>query len=229
LLGGPAVVAGLVVGTIMADRPTWPRRIMIAATLGGVGAVGAYDDSQGAGGAKGLQGHLRALAAGNVTSGSVKIGAGGVAGLVCAVALRPSSAPSRSVVMRDAALVAATANLVNLLDLRPGRALKAALAAGLVGLGGDLAAPVVGSAIAALPGDLGARTMLGDCGANALGVGVGCVAIAAGPQPVRWALLAALTALTLISEWVSFTSIIERRPWLRRIDEWGRPARPDPS
>ena len=228
LIGGLAVVAGLVVGTIMSDRPTWPRRLAIAASLCGVGAVGAYDDSHGAGEAKGLHGHLRALASGDVTSGSMKIVGGGVAGLVCAVALGSASAPSRPAVVRDAALVAGTANLVNLLDLRPGRALKAALAAAVVGLGSGLAPPVVGSVLPALPGDLRARTMLGDCGANALGVAVGCVAVAGGPPPVRWALLATVTGLTLISEWVSFTSVIERQPWLRRLDEWGRLTRPDP-
>ncbi len=78
--------------------------------------------------------------------------------------------------MLTAGLVAGTANLLNLLDLRPGRAAKAgvlAAAATLRGPGGGLVAGPLGATLAVLPDDLGERVMLGDAGANALGALLG--------------------------------------------------------
>jgi hypothetical protein len=64
--------------------------------------------------------------------------------------------------------------------------------------------------------------MLGDTGANALGAVLG-VRIAAGTGRFgRAAVLAVITALTLTSEKVSFTKVIEKTPGLREIDGWGR-------
>ena len=72
--------------------------------------------------------------------------------------------------------MAGGANLINLFDLRPGRAIKVAVASGtLIGAGGSrngggarVAAPLA-AALALLPEDLDERALLGDCGANALG------------------------------------------------------------
>lgn len=131
-------------------------------------------------------------------------------------------------VVTSGALIAASANLVNLLDLRPGRALKvggiAALPALLQPRGRSLAAACLGSAAAALGPDLAERDMLGDGGANALGALLGTAAVASAPRPVRLALLAGAVGLTLASERVSFTKVIERTPALAAIDRWGRRA-----
>jgi len=135
--------------------------------------------------------------------------------------------------------VAGGANLLNLFDLRPGRAIKVAvLSAALIAAGGSrtgsgasVAAPPaaagpallppLAAALALLPEDLGERAMLGDCGANALGAMLG--AAAAGlPRAARIALLAGITGLTAASEKVSFTKVIERTPALRRLDMLGR-------
>jgi UDP-N-acetylmuramyl pentapeptide phosphotransferase/UDP-N-acetylglucosamine-1-phosphate transferase len=122
-------------------------------------------------------------------------------------------------------LVAGTANLVNLLDLRPGRAAKAAsiaAAAGLRGPAGGLVAGPLGAALAVLPADLGEQVMLGDAGANALGALLGLRAAAVPSRPVRAGLLAVVTALTLASERISFTRVIEATPGLRELDRLGR-------
>jgi hypothetical protein len=114
---------------------------------------------------------------------------------------------------------------MNLLDLRPGRALKVGLLIGAplaTGPAGGLAAGPVGAAAALLPADLDERIMLGDSGANALGALLG-VALAARTGPVgRAAVLTAVAGLTAASERVSFTAVIERTDWLRRLDEFGR-------
>jgi hypothetical protein len=128
-------------------------------------------------------------------------------------------------VLLGAGVVAGTANLVNLLDLRPGRALKAGVLLGaplLPGPAGGLAAGPVGAAAALLPADLDERVMLGDSGANALGALLG-VALAARTGPVgRAALLTGIAALTAASEKVSFTQVIQRTPGLRELDALGR-------
>lgn len=128
-------------------------------------------------------------------------------------------------VLLGAGVIAGTANLVNLLDLRPGRAIKAGALIGaplLGGASGGLAAGSLGAAAALLAPDLDERVMLGDSGANALGALLG-VALAARTGPVgRAGILAVLTALTAASERVSFTKVIQDTPGLRELDALGR-------
>src|SRR2546421_13113503 len=124
-----------------------------------------------------------------------------------------------------AGVVAGTANLVNLLDLRPGRALKAGVLIGAplaVGARGGVAAGPVGAAAALLPADLGEEIMLGDAGANALGALLGVALAARAGTAGRAVLLAGLAGLTAASERVSFTRVIESTPGLRELDALGR-------
>jgi hypothetical protein len=128
-------------------------------------------------------------------------------------------------VLVGGAVVAGTANLLNLLDLRPGRALKAVLLTTTLAGARPVAAAAAGSAVAALRDDLGERTMLGDTGANAAGALLGVGALAAtgrGGRRSRARVLAALVALTVASEKVSFTRVIESTPGLRELDALGR-------
>lgn len=126
-----AAVASAAVASVLSDQPRAALGGAVAA-LGG-GLAGYIDDvDQGAhdGGkvAKGLKGHLGALAHGQVTTGVIKI-AGIGASALAASALVGSKATSVGGKVSDLALntvlIAGTANLANLLDLRPGRALKA--------------------------------------------------------------------------------------------------------
>ena len=232
LLEGPAFVAGAVAGAVLA--PGVPARVRTAAALAGgaAGALGAYDDLAEGGVRKGLKGHLGALARGEVTTGAVKVLGLAGAGLLASLVVRAGDDDDASALARvsdvlvGGAAVAGAANLLNLLDLRPGRALKAVLLATPLGAGAlPVAAAAAGSAVAALPDDLGERTMLGDTGANAAGALLGVAALTAtgpsGRRARRW-LLAVLVALTVASEKVSFTSVIESTPGLRELDALGR-------
>jgi UDP-GlcNAc:undecaprenyl-phosphate/decaprenyl-phosphate GlcNAc-1-phosphate transferase len=232
LLEGPAVAAG----GLLAALNTHPA---IAVAGAGAAALGAYDDLAGSGDRRGFRGHIGALLKGEVTTGAVKLGGIGVTGLVSSTMIGGSPAD----VVINAGLVAGGANLLNLFDLRPGRAIKVAvgssvlIAAGAVlagdGLVGDGAvaaasvAPAAGAALALLPEDLSERAMLGDSGANALGAMLGAAAAVSLPRPARLALLAGIAGLTAASEKVSFTKVIERTPLLHRLDMLGRrPAAP---
>ena len=64
--------------------------------------------------------------------------------------------------------------------------------------------------------------MLGDSGANALGALIGVAVLARYDRIGRLAHLVAATALTLASEKVSFTRVIEQTPVLQRLDALGR-------
>jgi hypothetical protein len=196
--------------------------------LGGAGAAafGAYDDLAGSGDRRGFRGHLGALRQGEVTTGAVKLGGIGVTGIVSAALAGGSPVD----VILNAGLVAGGANLLNLFDLRPGRAIKVAAASGvLLGAAGqDSVAAPLGAALALLPEDLGERAMLGDAGANALGAMLG--ASAAGlSRTGRIALLAGIAGLTAASEKVSFTKVIARTPALNWLDMLGRRPAPEPS
>jgi UDP-N-acetylmuramyl pentapeptide phosphotransferase/UDP-N-acetylglucosamine-1-phosphate transferase len=196
----------------------------------GAGAVGRYDDLVGARpeqkAAKGFAGHLGALREGRVTAGLVKIVGVGTAAAIAAALLPDRSGGGRRVtdVLLGAGVIAGSANLVNLLDLRPGRALKAglAVAAPLAGLGSPMAAGPAGAAAALLPDDLGERVMLGDCGANALGALVGLALVARTGRVGRVALLAGLAGAAAASERISFTKVIDGTPALRWLDQLGR-------
>lgn len=222
---GAAYATGAAVGALAGGS-----RAGLLASAGGA-AFGALDDHYGDSSNKGLRGHLGALARGEVTTGAVKILGIGATGLVCAILTdRRSSADLHRAglslsTLAGASVVAAAANLANLLDLRPGRTLKASILVGgplLAGPGGPAAAAALGAALAVIAPDLRGESMLGDTGANAAGALLGVAAIERlGPRG-RLLLLSGLTTLTLTSERVSFTQVIESTPVLREIDRWGR-------
>lgn len=228
LLEGPAVVAGAAAAGLLA--PGVPGRTRAAALLAGAGSglLGGYDDLAGSAASRGFKGHLTALARGEVTSGAVKILGIGAAGLAAA-AVAGSPAPSRTGRAFDAlvngAIIAGSANLMNLFDLRPGRAIKVGVIAGtplaLAGRSSAVAAAPLGAAAALLPEDLGERAMLGDTGSNALGALLGLAATRLGRRP-RLAVLTAVAGLNAASEFVSFTKVIAGNPVLNRIDMLGR-------
>jgi len=225
LAAGPALAAAAAVTSAAGAAGVPGAAAALTAGLG-AGAVGLYDDIVGARpdqkSAKGFRGHLNALRDGRVTSGLVKIAGIGVAGLV-ATALSGRRHPVD--LLLGTGVVAGTANLVNLLDLRPGRALKVGVALGVplaaTPGGAPLAGPVAAAA-ALLPDDLDERVMLGDAGANALGALLGLHLVNRTGRVGQALLLAALAGLTLASEKVSFTKVIEATPGLREVDAWGR-------
>ncbi|MGY1802160.1 hypothetical protein ACI78T_02655 [Blastococcus sp. SYSU D00922] len=225
LLGGPALAAAATTTAVLGAPAGTRAAAALVGTVSGV--VGAYDDLAGArpeqARDKGLAGHLAALRAGRVSAGAVKVAGIGAAAAAAAVLTREPRDLVDGVLTTG--LVAGTANLVNLLDLRPGRAGKAGAlvaAAGLGGPAGTLVAGPLGATVATLPDDLGERVMLGDAGANALGALLGLRLAAIPGRGPRAGLLAGVVALTLASEKVSFTKVIEATPGLRELDRLGR-------
>jgi UDP-GlcNAc:undecaprenyl-phosphate/decaprenyl-phosphate GlcNAc-1-phosphate transferase len=201
------------------DRAGWGA---LGATLL-VFAAGVVDDLAPPG-PRGLRDHLRALAAGRVTTGIVKVIVV-VASAVVAIALQPGR--SGGVRLAGVVLVAACANVWNGLDVRPGRAIKFGLVAflGLTqvdpALLPTLPGVVLGS-IAALWFDLRERAMLGDGGANLLGftVGLGLYLVLPGWGVVLAAAVA--VAVNAVGDTVTLSRVIDAVPPLRWFDAFGR-------
>ncbi|HKY15524.1 MAG TPA: hypothetical protein VJM33_11425 [Microthrixaceae bacterium] len=201
---------------------------MVAITIA-FSFLGLIDDIGGTGQSGGFRGHVRSLSEGRLTTGMLKL----LGGPLVAIAIVGGSVPSegRIDVLRDAAIVCLAANLCNLFDRAPGRVIKVSVV-GLVLLvvvNFDTAlTPVVipiGAAVGLLRGDLREQLMLGDAGANALGAALGFMALFSVGSEWLWVLLAVLLALNLISELVSFTSVIDNVGPLRWLDRWGSPYR----
>ncbi|MFC4514145.1 hypothetical protein [Streptomyces ehimensis] len=200
LCAGPAAALGTAVATAAARALPARHRWAGALTVLAAGACGAYDDVAGDD-RRGFRAHLSALRRGEVTSGAVKLLGIGAAGLAAGVALkeRPLDRLLAGVV------IAGSAHAVNLLDVRPARAVGATLALGAGGLlrggpGAALAAAPVGAAAALLAAAAAGHTMLGDSGAHALGAGLG-LAVAGANGRAGLALHAAvLVAATIAAD-----------------------------
>lgn len=209
---------------------------LLAATVSvaAFGALGWLDDTYGDSSARGMKGHLAALVKHRrVTTGLVKAVGGAIVGLWAAYLLGAKG----WTVVPGGALIAVCANTANVLDARPGRAMKAfvPVATVLVVLGSLAQSPASIAVLAALLGgaavfawaDLSERAMLGDTGANALGCALGIGVLGLSSWPVWLALSIALAGLCLAADRWSLTALIERTPVLRRVDDLGRS--PDPT
>ncbi|HKO74989.1 MAG TPA: glycosyltransferase [Gaiellaceae bacterium] len=179
------------VGWLMGVRPD--------PAVGAVAAIGLADDLW-SGEERGIRAHL---AAGG-TTGVLKL-----LGIPLVALLRTRS-------LSGALLVAGSANLLNQLDTKPGRALKAYVAGAFA-----LDAPL-GLAVLLLPYDLRERVMLGDAGSNALGALLGFKSVDRFRGWGRIAAVAGVVALNVVGERRSLGELIERTPGLSQVDRMGR-------
>ncbi len=188
--------------------------------------LGLVDDLAGSSARKGFGGHMRALARGELTTGGVKA-LGGIG--VAFVAASFISNDGGLALVIDAAIIALAANLVNLFDLRPGRATKVSLLVfAFMALASKFDAQlfgvaiVIGAAAALILDDMRERLMIGDTGANAMGAALGFGLVSVTASTGRLVTVAVLLALNLLSEFVSFSKIIDSVGPLRSLDRMGR-------
>jgi UDP-GlcNAc:undecaprenyl-phosphate GlcNAc-1-phosphate transferase len=176
---------------------------------------------------RGWRGHARAALRGELSTGTLKA-AGSLGLALFAMSFEGLSKPRW--LLAVGVLVLAT-NAFNLLDLRPGRAIKAfvLLGAGLT-LGSLDARPLWSLGLFAAPAlvaglyDLRERAMLGDTGANLLGALAGLWLVLTLSGTGQLIALALLVAITLYGELRSISALVERTPGLRALDSWGRPS-----
>ena len=174
---------------------------------------------------RGLRGHAKAALSGGFSTGAVKaIGSLGLAAFAVGLIV-----PGKWEYLLAIALVVVTTNLFNLLDLRPGRALKVffVLILGLA-IGTWTLSPLwtLGAFVGSLPVlayyDLGENGMLGDTGSNAIGAIAGIWMVLVLNTTAQAITLAIVFLITLYGEFRSISELIDRTPMLRFIDHLGR-------
>ncbi|MBS4030809.1 MAG: hypothetical protein KGZ63_05230 [Clostridiales bacterium] len=198
----------------------------LALVVGGFGVLGMVDDIWGDSRARGLGGHVkRLLFHGEITTGLSKA-IFGFAVSLWAVSGLPGIF---LLIVWRAVLIALSANLLNLLDLRPGRAIKSFLLLSFFYIwqvSGELGAlilfPFWLASLVYLPWDLKGRGMLGDAGANVLGGVLGLAIVLTAPAAFQVGYLAALVSIHVLAERVSFTKAIAANTFLRFLDTLGR-------
>jgi UDP-GlcNAc:undecaprenyl-phosphate/decaprenyl-phosphate GlcNAc-1-phosphate transferase len=209
-----------------------PETLPIALYAVGVIGLGLIDDVFGADvpgrpPRRGWRGHAAAAMRGELSTGVVKaVGSLGLALL----AMSYLGLSDGRWLLAAAVLVLAT-NLFNLLDLRPGRSIKAfvLLGAGLFVGSGD-PRPLwslglfAGPALVAGLYDLRERALLGDSGASLIGALAGLWLVLTLSGLGQLVALGLLLGLTVYGELRSISAFIERTPGLRELDSWGRPS-----
>jgi hypothetical protein len=224
--------------------------LLPAVAVAAVALAGLADDLYGTAVDRGIRGHFKALGEGRVTTGLMKLLVIVVAAAFACVPLlvehRPLgwAATSGPVAYVTAVvLVAGTTNLLNLLDLRPGRSLKAYFVLLVAVTPALIAVPVAvqalprpsgldvalltalaaaGPAFVCLRPDLREHSMLGDAGANAAGFVLGVLLAHAYSDVTLYVAAAVVVVLNVMSERVSFSAVIDRTPALHAFDMLGR-------
>lgn len=214
----------LIVAIGILDRDHSSLLFSFAVLIGGMGLLGFIDDRWGDRSATGIRGHLRKFIDGEITTGFVKaVGGLTLSICVCRYGLDQSWKSS----LLSGLIIALSANMLNLLDLRPGRASGTFLFVGILLLSTlwarhQFSAPLL---ILAIPvvilheRDCRAKAMMGDCGSNSLGAALGISTVLLFPGwMANGLILLVLVSLHLLAEKISFTKVIAGNPLLSKLD-----------
>lgn len=186
--------------------------------------AGIMDDAIGNRDVTGLKGHFLSMFKGRLTTGGFKAVLGGFIGIVVSAAV----ADNILGVVVGTLVVALATNFMNLLDLRPGRAIKVYLIISILVLifAGDFNRQLY---MLLLPGvvsyfifDLKALSMMGDAGSNVLGVFIGVMIVISFSIQVQLVCLVGLIAIHVLTEKYSLTKLIEQNSVLNFVDKLGR-------
>jgi UDP-GlcNAc:undecaprenyl-phosphate GlcNAc-1-phosphate transferase len=230
---GLAITAGLTVAIVVVALvdagqyrvfPSTRAGLEILASILLVFGGGMVDDVQPSR-VHGLVRHFRELFRGRVTSGIVKLALAVVGAAVFGVATKQHGLRLALCIP----LVAGSANLWNLLDVAPGRAIKWFLPAGAVALAlrptygfAPFESAALGGALVALLFDLAEAAMLGDSGAYVLGFVAGAGVFLRLSTVGAAIALVVVVALHVVAETVTLSRIIRGTPPLRWLDDLGR-------
>ena len=215
------------------SRPdAWPFGVLVLALVSGFGALGFLDDATPSREKGGIGGHLKRLVKERtVSTALVKAGFGLCLSMVIAVAWRRNFTA-----LADGLIIALCANAINLLDVRPGRAVKGFVFVFALVVGGSCAIqallhrasvyhatwtllmPFFIWALIWARYDLSCRAMLGDAGSNVLGAVLGLLCVWELSWTARLVTLVLLIGFHVLTEMVSLSNIIARSRVLSFLD-----------
>ncbi|MHB1391767.1 MAG: UDP-N-acetylmuramyl pentapeptide phosphotransferase [Clostridia bacterium] len=191
-----------------------------------MGFVGVIDDLVGDIKIKGLVNHIKSTLRGKMTTGFLKALTGFL--VSCIVSFGMTNSYIEFIV--NVLIISLFANTLNLFDLRPGRAVKVFLAVSFI-----LLTASMGRVVEAMPliilnlavwlyirYDLKEKCMLGDTGANILGISLGYYSTLLLGFKAKLLILAFLVIMNVVSEKFSITEIINRSRLLSYLDNMGR-------
>ena len=228
-IGGIAFIPILLVAILLllllglGDFHAYMRYLALVMSMGFAGVV---DDLVGDIRTKGLINHIKSALKGTMTTGFLKAFTGFA--MSCIISIGTTSTYIEFVV--NVFIISLFANTINLFDLRPGRAVKVFTAISLILLTSAIerlaeAVPIIILNLAALlyiRYDLKEICMLGDTGANILGITLGYYSALLLGINSKLTLLALLILLNAMSERLSITKIIKSSRLLSYLDGIGR-------
>jgi len=188
-----------------------------------IGLAGLIDDLIGSNKVRGLKGHIKKLVQLELTTGGLKAVFGAFTSIFISLLV---SIDTLDFILNFITISLFT-NFINLLDLRPGRALKGFLFFAVLfilavnNVYEIILLSYIGASIAYLPYDLKARSMLGDIGSNSLGIILGITATSF-PVYIKSILVIILIFVHIYCEKYSITKLILKNKILRYIDNLGR-------
>ena len=196
---------------------------LFAITL--MGLTGLLDDLTGDEGIKGFKGHIKAFFKGKLTTGGLKAGIGFLISLFVSTFISDNLIQ----IVINTLLIALFTNLINLFDLRPGRALKLFILISIIMLFSNetneynfVLYSFYGILFIYLQLDLKGMALMGDIGSNVLGMTLGIYCGFTHSIIMKSIYLLILIIIHIMAEKISFTKIIENNKILNFIDKLGR-------
>jgi UDP-GlcNAc:undecaprenyl-phosphate/decaprenyl-phosphate GlcNAc-1-phosphate transferase len=203
---------------LIADTPS----VVLTFVLG-VAALGLADDAL-SGPSRGWRGHGAAVMSGSFSTGALK--AAGTLGLALWVTSGEDTFFKQ--LLATGVLVLAT-NLFNLLDLRPGRSVKAFVLLGAALMIGERDLMTfeqlglfIGPLLVVGFFDVRELAMLGDTGSNLIGALAGLWLVLALDTTGQVVALVVLALITAYGEFRSISDLVDRTPGLSHLDSIGR-------
>jgi UDP-N-acetylmuramyl pentapeptide phosphotransferase/UDP-N-acetylglucosamine-1-phosphate transferase len=204
----------------------WLPARMYLGVMGLMWTLGVLDDIYGTREFGGFKGHFTQLfVKRKLTTGAVKALGGGAVALYAGWRVADGNI---IMCLVDALLIALSTNILNLLDLRPGRAVAVffvGIGVTCIVAGGQIDRPWVVGVIAAVTLAFGivdsrGKAMMGDAGSNSLGAALGLTIALNTKDNISFQLvcIALMAALHVYSEMHSVNALIERNRVLRGID-----------
>lgn len=191
-------------------------------TILGFGILGLVDDIHGTRETGGFRGHFSFLLKGKVTTGIAKVVVGGILSLMLGLII---AGYQPMAIIANGLLIALSANMLNLLDLRPGRAISCFWLVLVIlivifpkGIFYVMLMPVIIPSLYLTILDRSARVMLGDAGSNVLGAVLGVSFAVVAGFPWKLVMIFILICIHIYAEKYSISGLIESNRILRRID-----------